>query len=346
MNYTVASPSAFAVHEPMAKIFGLNERSLERWWRKWSVKSKNLRTTEGESLIIVDPGQLNDGPGPDMANASIILGDYSMTGAVEFHVQARDWYQHGHASDPAYKRVILHVVMRDGGGPDLPTVLVPESQLGSPSCLAQRPASSQDLLPYILARFAKKQAHIALIKNRLHDQRESLAAGLFEVLCAGPGRRRLLHEAAVTRGWEYWPGAQAWQGSGRAFPGRGEPAVSMDKLFNIGEELMQVDRAIQSKKNTLSAWPNPPERLLKLRISQAQFQEWLVNHVFPGLPNGTGLDLWFRLKPFRKYGFERGLSKRLNLTNRNSIAIQQGMIQWDRVLCKPSNCEPCPLRHS
>jgi hypothetical protein len=39
------------------------------------------------------------------------LGGVEVTGDVELHLHAADWYAHGHAADPAYDGVVLHVVL-------------------------------------------------------------------------------------------------------------------------------------------------------------------------------------------------------------------------------------------
>ena len=82
-------------------------------FRLWPVGS--LRTTDGRLVDVVDAGTLNTGSGPDFFNAKVRIDGQYWAGSVEIHVTARDWYRHGHDTDPAYDHVILHVVLTDDG---------------------------------------------------------------------------------------------------------------------------------------------------------------------------------------------------------------------------------------
>ncbi|HEY0580849.1 MAG TPA: DUF2851 family protein, partial [Chloroflexota bacterium] len=62
-------------------------------------------------LRVVFPGRRWGGPGPDFRGAVLALSDGSLLrGDVEIHVRASSWMSHGHAHDPAYQQVVLHVV--------------------------------------------------------------------------------------------------------------------------------------------------------------------------------------------------------------------------------------------
>lgn len=72
-----------------------------------------MRTTDGQRLLVLNPGQWNRDAGPDFFNASVRIGTQQWAGDVEMHVRASDWHRHGHDGDPAYGTVILHVVQQD-----------------------------------------------------------------------------------------------------------------------------------------------------------------------------------------------------------------------------------------
>lgn len=72
--------------------------------------SKNIRTVDGDSIYVVSVGNRNYDSGPDFLDARIRIGGTLWCGHIEIHVNASDWFRHGHQNDDAYKNVILHVV--------------------------------------------------------------------------------------------------------------------------------------------------------------------------------------------------------------------------------------------
>lgn len=97
------------------------ERSVVEYWRNRSWTSDSLRTTGGQSLEIVFQGRWAPDSGPDFRDAAIAFPTGRLlTGDVEIHVLASDWYRHGHHNDPAYDQVVLHVITRNDL--DLPVV--------------------------------------------------------------------------------------------------------------------------------------------------------------------------------------------------------------------------------
>ena len=78
------------------------------WKHKW-FPLKELLTTDGESVEVIDPGLYNRNAGPDFFNAKVRIGNTLWVGNVEIHEKASDWYAHGHHHDTAYNNTILHV---------------------------------------------------------------------------------------------------------------------------------------------------------------------------------------------------------------------------------------------
>lgn len=107
-----------------------NEYVMQQVWRHGLWKSGKAVTVEGQSVEIIDPGAINNGPGPDFANARIRIDGNIWAGSVEIHLRASDWHRHGHDGDPAYANVILHVVGLDdatvtmAGGRTLPQLIM------------------------------------------------------------------------------------------------------------------------------------------------------------------------------------------------------------------------------
>lgn len=91
----------------------MNEKLLAFVWQNRLFDSDALETTQGERLEVVRTGYINNMSGPDVSDAQIRIGSVLWTGNVEFHVKSSHWYLHGHQDDPAYSKIILHVVFED-----------------------------------------------------------------------------------------------------------------------------------------------------------------------------------------------------------------------------------------
>ena len=103
------------------KAGGLSERSIADIWQQGLLCGRKLMTEDGKRVEIIYPGRQNDDLGADFRDAVISTGNGVLQGDVEIHVRSSGWKEHGHNRNPAYNRVVLHVVMQDNAGS--PTIL-------------------------------------------------------------------------------------------------------------------------------------------------------------------------------------------------------------------------------
>ena len=114
---TATVPLTFgAVREPTPRYEPTSEGAVARLWRNAHTLAEGLVTEDGRRLHVVYPGRPNGGPGPDFRDALLATEAGSLlSGDVELHLRARDWYGHGHHIDARYNGVILHVVLHANG---------------------------------------------------------------------------------------------------------------------------------------------------------------------------------------------------------------------------------------
>ncbi|MFR9165818.1 MAG: DUF2851 family protein [Dysgonomonas sp.] len=85
------------------------EQLLHYVW-KHRLFHKNLITTNGYPIEVIDVGTLNTDEGPDFFNAKIKIDGKIWAGNIEIHKTSDDWYKHKHNTNSNYNSVILHVV--------------------------------------------------------------------------------------------------------------------------------------------------------------------------------------------------------------------------------------------
>ena len=85
------------------------ESLLHYSWKHRLFPLAPLTTMDGQPVEVIDPGMENRNDGPDFFNAKVKIGGTLWVGNVEIHVNASDWYLHGHDTDKRYDSVVLHV---------------------------------------------------------------------------------------------------------------------------------------------------------------------------------------------------------------------------------------------
>jgi hypothetical protein len=128
------SPSAVAEIQGLYGAFSFSEKLLQKIWLRGDFDRAAARLPDGARLRIVHPGKWNLLGGPDFTDARLRCGENAereTTGDIEVHLRAVDWDVHGHARDPAYDKVMLHVVLfpperghvtRGAGGRSIPVL--------------------------------------------------------------------------------------------------------------------------------------------------------------------------------------------------------------------------------
>jgi len=99
----------------MLNKLSIREMAIQQIWAEQDFTKENLRTVCGQAVKIEFAGWHNTGSGPDFREARLQIGEHSLFGSVEIHVDSSGWYLHQHEKDPNYNSVVLHVVLFNSG---------------------------------------------------------------------------------------------------------------------------------------------------------------------------------------------------------------------------------------
>jgi hypothetical protein len=88
----------------------MKEEFLHWLWKNRLFDAASIRDGNAGAIEVISPGEYNRDSGPDFFNTRIVIGTTSWAGNTEIHLNASDWYRHGHHNDHAYDNVILHIV--------------------------------------------------------------------------------------------------------------------------------------------------------------------------------------------------------------------------------------------
>ena len=99
----------------MSATTGAREAELAARWSAGVWRGATLQSEGGETFRVIFEGRRGGGAGPDFRDAVLARPDGShVYGDIELHLRPAGWHAHGHASDPRYNGLALHVVLRRG----------------------------------------------------------------------------------------------------------------------------------------------------------------------------------------------------------------------------------------
>ena len=91
-----------------------SEHQLQAHWFAGHF-GRDFLTVQGQPVRIVQFGTWNHQAGPDFAQAAVSFENRPpIQGCIELDTEDRDWERHGHATNPAYETVVLHLFLRRG----------------------------------------------------------------------------------------------------------------------------------------------------------------------------------------------------------------------------------------
>lgn len=169
---------------------------------------RNFTSLDGKEVDITQFGEWNHGPGPDFLNCALILDGRSLHGPIELDTRASDWEHHGHATNPDFNEVVLHLsvqpttrttFIRTSEHREVPQVLIPRERLDTllPPPLQQAPVTLgrcyfpfqnmeltrvEDLLKKAALHRATKKANQFLCVQENHGHPQALWQALANAL--------------------------------------------------------------------------------------------------------------------------------------------------------------------
>lgn len=268
----------------------MREDFLHYVWQLGHFNHHGLKTTMGDEIEIIRRGERSALSGPDFCNAHIRIGDTIWVGNVEIHLAASDWIAHKHTQDPAYRNVILHVVLEE----DSPVFT--EAGMRIP-CLELKQRIERDLLGryqrlmrgaswipcqyeiHLVPEVVRESWLDRLLVERLARRTERLAARLKDV----QGDWEEMFYQTLTQGLGGHVNAQPFEMLARSLP--------LHVLLRYRHSRLQLEALFFGQANLLTAshTDDYPQRLLQ------EYTFLKAKHSLTPLP--VGMWKFMRMRP-------------------------------------------------
>ena len=159
---------------------------------------------QGVTYEIVFPGIRNQGPGPDFRGAVLRHRGRSVAGDVELHLDPSGWRGHRHHLDPAYRGVVLQVVLRPtnsrdaGQSPPTAAAFFDAAEEHGPEPMSGTP-SERDLRQLGISRFLSKSSGYRLDMEADVDPDEVMYRAVMEAMGYARNRKPFLKLARAVQ---------------------------------------------------------------------------------------------------------------------------------------------------
>ncbi len=288
------------VHEPAPTQRPVPEMLVHDLWQAQRFQRADLRTSDGRSITILDPGRLNTNGGPDFRAARLRIGDLEWGGDVEIHTTSSDWFAHGHHQDAHYNATVLHVTLHadvwTGGllrpdGTLLPElVLYPHLEDALRTLLYDFYTRAQNGI-LCAGRWAEVPEALrrSWIRRLARERVDEKTARLAQAYLAAPDLEALLHERLFA-GLGYAPNAEPMADLARRLP------------LSLVRTLGDVTDIEALHLGTAGLLPEPPDLLESDRASadyamdlRARFARLRAEHDIAAMEKTSWQ--FFRLRP-------------------------------------------------
>jgi hypothetical protein len=363
-HYSIPAQSALtgAVREQDLEI------RIVRWWAQIRPGTV-LLTRTAEKILVIDPGVRNQGEGPDFQKACFFYRGRYLTGDVECHRRARDWFSHGHLQNPQYQSVKIHLL---GSATPLDTklngivVYCPKEGIATPTCRLEQRLLSKEW-PKILHQFSQKrwQRKVRFFRTAPETGFNTRLFSTFRLLGKGGNEASFLSLAALVdeqikdgfdgmkldKMFPEWVSRIQWKKGGI------RPAQQPQNRFPLAKTLIRFNFQFHP------LWWCRPDQFEAAFSSQFHslggvgIQTELKGNVFYPYLAGLSLDrenlVYYRhwvarfnaLKLPYSYGkYWRRFQSSLGPTVLHSFPLLQGLLELDRQYCSGHHCALCPLK--
>lgn len=106
-------PSSLTETGSPSSDFDLGPESEMEMQARWFAGEfgRKFVSTDGRKIEIIQFGHWNHSAGPDFTEVAVRIDDRKLCGTIEVDLDARSWESHGHAINPEFENVVLHVFL-------------------------------------------------------------------------------------------------------------------------------------------------------------------------------------------------------------------------------------------
>ncbi|MEM6823279.1 MAG: DUF2851 family protein [Verrucomicrobiota bacterium] len=268
-----------------------DELFVQRLWFE-NLYKDSLKTTDGRTILIRNPGFWNRGAGPDFLNAALEVEGMTLQGPIEIHMTPDGFQAHGHDKDPAYRDLVLHIVWTRGL-----SGTAPENRRGQPIPVVELSGQLKVPLSEAKSCFAAttQELEVGARVGRCHKTLATMSDDEVVRLVEEAGWFRFHQRAArwrmkSRRGIEIPDDEWLWQGLAEVlgYSKNREAMVHVAQVLPISEIQKHDDLTREALLFGISGWMcEPAPKSLSQHVRKLWDVWWQYRGHYPEMPTKT-----------------------------------------------------------